>query len=79
VLGPMYIAEIAPAKWRGRLVGLFQFNVVFGILLAYFSNYVISRMRLGAAEWRWDFESPPSPPRCFSCCCLPSRAARAGW
>jgi MFS transporter, SP family, arabinose:H+ symporter len=38
VLGPMYIAEIAPAKWRGRLVGLFQFNVVFGILLAYFSN-----------------------------------------
>jgi SP family arabinose:H+ symporter-like MFS transporter len=55
VLGPMYIAEIAPAKWRGRLVGLFQFNVVFGILLAYFSNYVISRMRFGAAEWRWDF------------------------
>ncbi len=41
VLGPMYIAEIAPAKWRGRLVGLFQFNVVFGILLAYFSNYLI--------------------------------------
>src|ERR1035438_8228196 len=37
VLGPMYIAEIAPAKWRGRMVGLFQFNVVFGILLAYFS------------------------------------------
>ena len=55
VLGPMYIAEIAPAKWRGRLVGLFQFNVVFGILLAYFSNYVISLMRFGAAEWRWDF------------------------
>ena len=42
VLGPMYIAEIAPAKWRGRLVGFFQFNVVFGILLAYFSNYLIS-------------------------------------
>jgi SP family arabinose:H+ symporter-like MFS transporter len=35
---PMYIAEIAPAKYRGRLVGLFQFNVVFGILLAYLSN-----------------------------------------
>ncbi len=31
VLGPMYIAEVAPAKWRGRLVGLFQFNIVFGI------------------------------------------------
>jgi sugar porter (SP) family MFS transporter len=53
VLGPMYIAEIAPAKWRGRLVGFFQFNVVFGILLAYFSNYVIGTFSLGALEWRW--------------------------
>jgi len=53
VLGPMYIAEIAPAKWRGRLVGCFQFNVVFGILLAYFSNYVIGTFGLGDAEWRW--------------------------
>src|ERR1039458_2551185 len=52
-LGPMYIAEIAPAKWRGRLVGLFQFNVVFGILLAYFSNFVIGLAGFGAAEWRW--------------------------
>src|SRR5438094_10456348 len=41
VLGPMYIAEIAPARLRGRLVGVFQFNVVFGLLLAYFSNYLI--------------------------------------
>ena len=53
VLGPMYIAEIAPARWRGRLVGLFQFNVVFGILLAYFSNYIIGMSGFGAAEWRW--------------------------
>jgi SP family arabinose:H+ symporter-like MFS transporter len=53
VLGPMYIAEIAPAKYRGRLVGLFQFNIVFGILLAYFSNYVIGLAGFGAAEWRW--------------------------
>jgi SP family arabinose:H+ symporter-like MFS transporter len=53
VLGPMYIAEIAPAKWRGRLVGLFQFNVVFGILLAYLSNYILGTMGFGAAEWRW--------------------------
>jgi MFS transporter, SP family, arabinose:H+ symporter len=53
VLGPMYIAEIAPAKYRGRLVGLFQFNVVFGILLAYFSNYLIGTIGLGATEWRW--------------------------
>jgi len=53
VLGPMYIAEIAPAKYRGRLVGLFQFNVVFGILLAYFSNYLIGTLKLGDLEWRW--------------------------
>jgi sugar porter (SP) family MFS transporter len=53
VLGPMYIAEISPPKWRGRLVGLFQFNVVFGILLAYFSNYVVGLMQFGDAQWRW--------------------------
>ena len=55
VLGPVYIAELAPAKLRGRLVGLFQINVVIGILLAYFSNYIIARLGLGAAEWRWQF------------------------
>ena len=53
VLGPMYIAEIAPAKLRGRLVGVFQFNVVAGILVAYFSNYLIGRAEFGANEWRW--------------------------
>jgi len=53
VLGPMYIAEISPAKWRGRLVGFFQFNVVAGILLAYFSNYAIGLQGFGATEWRW--------------------------
>src|SRR5499433_1254108 len=54
VLGPMYIAEIAPATWRGRLVGFFQFNVVFGILLAYLSNYLISLAGFGTSEWRWE-------------------------
>lgn len=53
VLGPMYIAEIAPAKWRGRLVGFFQVNIVVGILLAYVSNYIIGGMRFGVHEWRW--------------------------
>lgn len=53
VLGPVYIAELSPAKWRGRFVALFQFNVVFGIMLAYMSNYVIRTMHLGATEWRW--------------------------
>jgi SP family arabinose:H+ symporter-like MFS transporter len=53
VLGPMYIAEIAPAKLRGRLVGFFQFNIVFGILAAYLSNYLIGTMGFGDVEWRW--------------------------
>jgi len=53
VLGPVYIAELAPAKWRGRLVGLFQINIVVGILLAYFSNYLLGTLHLGTVEWRW--------------------------
>jgi sugar porter (SP) family MFS transporter len=53
VLGPVYIAELSPAKWRGRLVSTFQFNVVFGILVAYTSNYFIRTLHLGATEWRW--------------------------
>ena len=53
MLGPVYITELSPAKWRGRLVGAFQFNVVFGILVAYTSNYLIRLLHLGAAEWRW--------------------------
>jgi len=53
VLGPMYIAELAPAKWRGRLVGFFQVNIVVGILLAYLSNFLIGRLDLGNVEWRW--------------------------
>ncbi len=52
VLGPVYIAELAPAKWRGRLVGLFQINIVIGILLAYLSNAIITSFHLGAIEWR---------------------------
>jgi sugar porter (SP) family MFS transporter len=53
VLGPMYIAEIAPAEWRGRLVGFFQVNIVVGILLAYISNAYLATLHLGATEWRW--------------------------
>ncbi len=51
VVAPMYISEIAPAKNRGKLVATFQFNIVFGILIAYFSNYLLSSM--GADAWRW--------------------------
>jgi sugar porter (SP) family MFS transporter len=53
VIGPMYIAEIAPPDWRGRLVGFFQVNVVVGILIAYMSNALIGFLHLGAHQWRW--------------------------
>lgn len=53
VLGPMYLAEIAPASWRGRLVACFQVNIVIGVLAAYGSNYWLGSLDLGAAEWRW--------------------------
>jgi len=65
VLGPMYIAEISPAKLRGRLVGFFQFNIVFGILLAYFSNYLIGLQRFGLAEWRWELGVTAIPAALF--------------
>jgi sugar porter (SP) family MFS transporter len=55
VLGPVYIAEVSPAKWRGRLVGMFQINIVAGILLAYLSNYLIATIVSGPSDWRWMF------------------------
>lgn len=51
VVAPMYISEIAPPNKRGRLVALFQFNIVFGILAAYLSNYLLSGF--GENAWRW--------------------------
>jgi sugar porter (SP) family MFS transporter len=51
VAAPIYISEIAPAKMRGRLVALFQFNVVFGIVMAYVSNYFLAGT--GENAWRW--------------------------
>ncbi len=51
VAAPMYISEIAPADKRGRLVAMFQFNVVFGIVIAYISNYFIAGT--GPNAWRW--------------------------
>ncbi len=53
VIGPMYIAEISPAARRGRMVGLFQLNIVVGILLAYLCNFWVSSFGFGASEWRW--------------------------
>jgi sugar porter (SP) family MFS transporter len=54
VLSPMYIAEISPAPLRGRLVAVSQFNIVTGILLAFFSNYLIARY-VQTDAWRWMF------------------------
>jgi MFS transporter, SP family, arabinose:H+ symporter len=51
VVAPMYISEIAPPKHRGRLAGMFQFNIVFGILIAYVSNALLAG--IGANAWRW--------------------------
>jgi len=65
VLGPVYIAELAPAKMRGRLVGMFQINIVIGILLAYLSNYIISSLNLGASEWRWQLGIAAVPAALF--------------
>ncbi|MGH7543053.1 MAG: sugar porter family MFS transporter [Gemmatimonadota bacterium] len=65
VIGPMYIAEISPAKWRGRLVGVFQINIVVGILLAYLSNYLIGTIGLGETEWRWKLGVEAAPAALF--------------
>ncbi len=55
VLAPVYVTEIAPPAWRGAMVGMFQFNIVLGILVAYLSNYLIGTLMLGTEEWRWKF------------------------
>jgi sugar porter (SP) family MFS transporter len=52
VLAPVYISELAPAGRRGTLTGLFQFNIVFGILLAYASNLVVEQLSSGSDLWR---------------------------
>ncbi len=51
VVAPLYISEIAPPKYRGRLAGMFQFNIVFGILIAFVSNALLAG--IGDNAWRW--------------------------
>ncbi|MBL7113602.1 MAG: sugar porter family MFS transporter [Bacteroidales bacterium] len=65
VISPMYIAEISPARVRGRMVAVTQFNIVLGIMLAFFSNYLISKLNLGAVEWRWMFGVEAFPAAIF--------------
>lgn len=72
VAAPLYISEISPPKYRGRLAGMFQFNIVFGILIAYLSNYLIGKSA-GANDWRWmlGIAAIPSAIYTMSCFCLP--------
>lgn len=63
MVSPMYIAEIAPAQWRGRLVAFYQLAIVAGILLAYFSNYLLADT--GINNWRWMFASQTAPSLLF--------------
>lgn len=53
IAAPAYVSEIAPPEKRGRLVAMYQFNIVFGILMAYLSNFIFSSMDLGENTWRW--------------------------
>ena len=79
VIGPMYIAEIAPAAKRGRLVGLFQFNIVAGILIAYLSNYLIGTLGFGGRRVALETGCRLSFPPCSSSSpCSVSRRALAG-
>lgn len=66
VISPMYIAEISPAGVRGRLVAVNQFNIVLGILLAFFSNYCIDRIGIDhGSAWRWMFGVQALPAAAF--------------
>lgn len=65
VVAPMYIAEISPPKWRGRLVAVNQLNVVAGILVAYFSNYLVADLVAGETAWRWMFGVEALPAALF--------------
>jgi len=65
VLGPMYISELSPAQYRGRLVGFFQVNIVIGVLIAYLSNYSIGLLQLGSTEWRWQLGVAAIPAALF--------------
>lgn len=68
VAAPLYISEIAPAQYRGRLAGMFQFNIVFGIVIAYLSNALLA----GAGEhsWRWMLGVAAFPSVLYTLGCL---------
>jgi SP family xylose:H+ symportor-like MFS transporter len=69
MLSPLYIAEIAPAKIRGKLVSMNQFAIIFGMLVVYFVNYYIAKqgdeLWLNTVGWRWMFASEIIPASLF--------------
>jgi len=71
VAGPLYITEISPPEMRGRLTGLFQFNIVFGILMAFVSNSLLRGS--SDADWRWmlGVEAIPAFLYTLLCCAIP--------
>jgi MFS transporter, SP family, arabinose:H+ symporter len=68
VAAPLYISEIAPAGYRGRLAGMFQFNIVFGIVVAYLSNALLAGT--GENAWRWMLGVAAFPSVLYTLCCL---------
>jgi SP family arabinose:H+ symporter-like MFS transporter len=68
IAAPLYIAEIAPARERGRLAGMFQFNIVLGILMAYLSNALLSGG--GEEAWRWMLGVAALPSLVYTLLCL---------
>jgi sugar porter (SP) family MFS transporter len=68
VAAPLYISEIAPAKHRGLLAGMFQFNIVFGIVVAYVSNALL--VGTGADDWRWMLGIAAVPSLIYSALCF---------
>jgi SP family arabinose:H+ symporter-like MFS transporter len=68
VVAPMYISEIAPPAYRGRLAGMFQFNIVFGIVVAFLSNALLAR--IGDNAWRWMLGVAAIPSVIYTLMCL---------
>jgi MFS transporter, SP family, arabinose:H+ symporter len=68
VAAPLYIAEIAPPKYRGRLTGMFQFNIVFGIVIAYASNALLADV--GPHAWRWMIAVAALPSLLYTLLCF---------
>jgi MFS transporter, SP family, arabinose:H+ symporter len=68
VAAPLYISEIAPPAYRGRLAGMFQFNIVFGIIMAFVSNYLLAGV--GDNEWRWMLGVAALPSALYMAMCL---------